>query len=286
MNSKSSAWVGGTVVVSVLVLALAYFLAISPTLASASTARSDTDAAEMRNGQLQVQLTELKAQFANLDASKAELAALQKQIPSDAQLSEYLRTMQAHAEASGVTIVEMDVAEPEAVAPADVPVEAPTTEEPAEGEAAEGEASDGEAPADGAAAEGGALPDGSAPAAPAPTGPVPVEGFGGYQVQVTIVGTVVNGLAFMEKMQTVGDRLFLATEFEAKGLAAEEAKGARPATQEGDMELKLTGYVWVLPGLDGATAPADPEAETPLAPLPGAVDPRFGAEGGGSGTVG
>lgn len=280
MNSKSSAWVGGTVVVSVLVLALAYFLAISPTLASASTARSDTEAAELRNGQLQVQLTELKAQFAELETSKAELAALQKQIPSDAQLSEYVRTMQAHAEASGVTIVELDVAEPEAVAPADVPVEAPTTEEPAEGE----QPAEGEEPADGEAAEGGALPDGSAPAAAGPVGPVPVEGFGGYQIQVTIVGTVVNGLAFLEKMQTVGDRLFLATEFDAKGVGAEEAKGARPATQEGDMELKLTGYVWVLPALDGATAPADPEAEAPLAPLPGAVDPRFGAEG--SGTVG
>ncbi|UZN05166.1 hypothetical protein [Cellulomonas sp. S1-8] len=280
MNTKSSVWVGGTVVVSVLILALAWFVAISPTVASASSARADTEAAEMRNVELQVQLSELEAQFANLDASKAELAALQKQIPSDAQVAEYVRTMQAHAEASGVTIVEMDIAEPESVAPADVPVTAPTTEEPA----AEGEAAaEGDAAAEGT--EGEALPDGSAPAEPEITGPVPVEGFAGFQIQVTVVGTPANGIAFLEKMQTVGDRLFLATEYDAKGLAAEAAKGMRPETQEGDMELKLTGYVWVLPVLDsGTTAPTEPEDEGPLAPLPGSADPRLGAEG--NGTVG
>lgn len=275
MNSKSSAWVGGTVVVSVLVLVVAWFVAISPTLASASTARSDTEAAEMRNAQLQIQLAELEEQFAKLDASKAELAGLQKQIPDAAQLAEYIRTLQSHAETSGVTVVQLDVAEPEAVVPAEAPAEAPTTEEPAEGEApAEGEeseeAAEGEAPADGTAE------------APVATGPAPVEGFAGYQIQVTVVGTAINGIAFMEKMQTVGDRLFLATEFDAKGLPAEAAKGMRPATAEGDMELKLTGYVWVLPALDAGTAPAVPAEEVPLAPLPAGPDPRFGAEGSGS----
>ncbi|GIG39819.1 hypothetical protein [Cellulomonas phragmiteti] len=277
MNSKSSAWVGGTVVVSVLILALAWFVAISPTLASASSARTDTQAAEMRNSQLEVQLAELKAQFANLDASKAELAALRLQIPTETQLAEYIRTMQAHAEASGVTIVELDVAEPEAVAPADVAVEAPTTEEPAAEEGAEGDSA-----AEGA--EGGALPDGSAPAEQVPSGPVPVEAFAGYQIQVTVVGTAANGVAFLEKMQTVGDRLFLVTEYDGRGLAAEAAKGMRPETQEGDMELKLTGYVWVLPPLArDAVAPSEPE-DGVLAPLPGGADPRLGAEG--NGTVG
>ena len=276
MNSKSSAWVGGTVVVSVLVLALAYFLGVSPTLAAASSARSTTEDARTRNAQLEIQLAQLKEQFANLDASKAELAAIQKQIPSTEQLAEYIRTMQGHAEAVGVTIVELDVAEPEAVAPADLSAAAPTTEAPADGT---------EAPADGAEApaeEAEAPADGAAPEVPAPTGPQPVEGFAGYQITVTVVGTVTNGLNFLERMQTSGDRLFLATDYEAKGLPAEAAKGMRPETQEGDMELKISGYVWVLPDLTTGTAPTDPAEEEPLAPLPGGVDPRFGAEGAGS----
>ncbi|QGQ19370.1 hypothetical protein GC089_09165 [Cellulomonas sp. JZ18] len=268
MNTKSTPWVGGTIVLSVLVAALAWFLAISPTLASAATARTETAAAEDRNAQLQAQLDRLVQQAAQLDATKADLAAIGRQIPGDAQMAEYTRTLQAAAEATGVTIVGLDASTPEGIAPA-APAEAPVAEAaPAEAPAEGTEG--GEAPADGAA---------DPAAAPAPAGPAPVEGMAGVQLKITVVGPVPNALAFVEQLQTGTERLFLVTQYSGKGLQAAAPENGRPAINQGDVELLLTGYVYALAPLDGAT-PAEPTEETPLAPLPAGTDPRVVAEAG------
>ncbi|MFC8191329.1 hypothetical protein ACFUMH_06650 [Cellulomonas sp. NPDC057328] len=264
MNAKSTTWIGGTVVLSVLVAALAWFLAISPTLASAATARTETAAAEDRNAQLQLQLDRLVEQAAGLDATKAELATIGRQIPTDAQIAEYTRTLQATAEGSGVTVVTLDAALPESVAPAEVvPEAAPVPDE-------EPESTD--APADGG--DEAAAPATEAPAAPA--GPAPVEGFAGAQLNITVVGSVPNAFAFLERLQTANERLFLVTQFTAKGLQAAEPESGRPAVAQGDVEMTLTGYVYVLPSLDGTT----PSNEPTLPPLPTGKDPRITVEGG------
>lgn len=276
MNAKTSTWVGGTVVLSVLVAALAWFLALSPTLAAASTARADTETAEMRNVQLQAQLTELEAQAATLGDRKNELAVIQRQIPTDAEISAYVRTLQATAESTGVTIVQLDTADPESIAPAAPPAGAEAPADPStEGEvAADAATTDSDGTGDDAAAGD------TAPAAP--SGPQPVEGFTGVQLSITVVGNPAAGLAFLNAVQVLQERLFLVTDYDAKGLGQEEASGGRPATAEGDMELMLTGYLWVLPPLDGSTAPATPETGPALPPLPGGGEPRLGAEGGGT----
>ncbi len=259
MKAKTSTWVGGTIVVAVLVAALAWFLAISPTLADAASARTGTADAEARNVQLQAQLNTLKEQAAGLETTKAELAVIGGQIPDDIALAEYVRTVQSTAEAAGVAFLSYTAGEPTAVFPA-APLEAPPAEPAAEGAV--------DASAATTAPEGDATDGTSAPAAP-PVGFVPVEGFAGTELSLTVVGPVANMMTFVERMQTANERLFLVTAYSSTGLDAAEAAGGRPAVQDGDMELVLTGYVYMLAPLtvpSGQKPVAEPAMPAPAPP--------------------
>lgn len=257
MSSKATTWVGGTVVVALLILVATWFVGVSPVIAATSAAHADADAAEQRNVQLQADLDRLKQQFAELDASKAQLAEIQRQIPTEAQLAEYVRTVQATADATSVTFLGYTAGDPEAVVPVEAPAAAAAPADDAEGEEAEG-----------AAAE-----EGTAETAPTPAGFVPIEGMVGMSVQLQVVGTPANVAAFVEQVQTAVERLYLVTAFTGVGLAAEEASGGRPVINEGDLELQLTGYLYGLAPLATPT----PTEEPTLAPLPPGVPPRMGS---------
>ncbi|SFJ96886.1 hypothetical protein [Cellulomonas sp. KH9] len=260
MNAKSTQWVGGTVVLSVLIAALAWFLAISPTLTAAAAARTEAGAAEDRNVQLQAQLDRLVEQAAGLDATKAELAGIGRQIPSEAQLAEYVRALQSTAEETGVTVVTLDAALPETIAPAALPEQVAPSEGEA-GEATEPPAAEGTEGTTGASVAVG-----------------PVEGFAGVSLTITAVGPVSNVFAFIERVQTGNERLFLVTKYTAKGLQAAEAANGRPAVGQGDVELVLTGFVYVLSATAGASSGAEPTESPELAPLPAGKEPRIAVE--------
>jgi len=255
MTGKSTTWIGGTVVVALLILVATWFVGISPTLAATSTAHDAADASDARNVQLQADLDRLEQQFAQLDASKAELAAIGRQIPPQAQLAEYIRTVQATAEATGVAFIGYVAGEPELVVPVEVEAPAPAVaEEPVSPEGAE---------------------DAAEPAATetVPAGFVPVEGFVGMALDVIVLGPAANVSAFVDQLQTGPERLYLVTALDGEGQKEEEARNGRPATAEGDIELKITGYLY---GLAPLTAPA-PTEEPTLAPLPPATPPRMSA---------
>ncbi|MBO0926333.1 hypothetical protein J1G44_17805 [Cellulomonas sp. zg-ZUI199] len=258
MAGKSTTWVGGTVVVALLILVATWFVGISPTLAATSTAHDAADASDTRNVQLRADLDRLEQQFAQLDASKAELAAIGRQIPPQAQLAEYIRTVQATAEATGVAFIGYVAGEPELVIPVEVEAPAPAVaEEPEASEGAEG-------------AEDGAEP---AATETVPAGFVPVEGFVGMALEVIVLGPAANVSAFVDQLQNGPERLYLVTALDGEGQKEEEGRNGRPATAEGDIELKITGYLY---GLAPTTTPA-PTEEPTLAPLPSATPPRMSA---------
>lgn len=255
MGSKTSTWVGGTVVVSLLLALGAWFLAISPTLDSASLASTDADAAELRNEQLRAQLATLEDQYANLDQYKVELAGLRTEIPAEGELSVYMRQLDGAAETAGVTVMSVVPGTPIDVLPAAPAVVAapattePTTEAPAE--------PNGESPADAAVA-------------PVPTGPAVIPGFVAVPIDITVLGTVPNALTFLERIQAGSQRLLLVTVLRGTGQAQAEASAGRPATAEGDIELVITGYMYVL---ETPEVPAAPEAEQAAPPALPAPDP-------------
>ncbi|GIG20374.1 hypothetical protein Cch01nite_10980 [Cellulomonas chitinilytica] len=253
VGAKKSTWVGGAVFVALVILAAAWFLAISPKMSSASDVRDQAEQTRQQNELLQMQVAKLKAEFEKLPEYKTELAALQTQIPTDVQLSEFLRQLDQIAVAHSVTITTLSPAAPTAVAAAVAEAPAPA---PADG-------STEAAPADGAAddAAGATVNDVAAALVP--------PGFTAIPVSITVLGSYDNTTGFLYDLQNVTPRLFLVTGFTGTAQKDNPASGGKPATSPGDQELLISGLMYSLPD-PLATPPAADPAATP-APLQGAV---------------
>jgi hypothetical protein len=259
-NTKRTTWVAGTVLLAVTILALAWFVFIAPVVSETSTVADDTQVAEDRNTALTNQLATLQAQFAELETYERERDLLAKQIPATASTSEFLRTVEGLKVAAGTNVVDVQFGLPEEVLPAAAVVTDTTVTETdtAAGAAAEGEATEAEAPASAGTA---------APVIP---------GFIAVPVSVTALGNPVGVLAFMNGLQQTSDRLMLVTGLQGSGQDQEDASGGRPATADGDLELIITGYIYVLE--DGTTTVApEGDATEPDAALPQGAPSLSGA---------
>lgn len=254
-STKKSTWIGGTAVLAVAIFALAWFVLIAPVVDETATAAADTQAAEDRNVALTTQLDRLKQQYSELDAYKAELATIEKQIPATGATSDFVREIDALAVETGAAVVALSVDTPADVVPA-----APTAVAASESESADAgsEATSGE-------------DDGTTAAAPSgPSAPQPIQGFVAVPVTVTALGNPVSVLNFLGGLQERSDRLFLVTGLTGTGQDQAEASGGRPATAEGDLELVVTGYVYVLKDLAPEVEGSDEEPVPPAADGSGA----------------
>lgn len=65
-------------------------------------------------------------------------------------------------------------------------------------------------------------------------------------VTVTILGSPTDTLDYLDGLQQGTDRYFFVSTMTAAGQSEEGASGGRPATKEGDLEIVITGYVYVL----------------------------------------
>lgn len=233
-SSKAAPWVLGTAFVGVLILGIAWMLAISPQMQLVSTARADAEAARSQNVVLTQRLAVLREQAADLDTYKADLAAIRLQIPAEDGLPALLREIDATAAANSVFIVAITPGEAVPFVSA-----VPTVVEPA---------------VDVAAAEGQANGGGEtvAPTVPEPSGP---QGLVAVPIEITVLGTYDNTAGFMARVQEQLQRLLLVTDFTVTVQKASLASGGRPATAFGDAELRIRGFVYV-------QQPVAPVAET------------------------
>jgi len=260
-NAKASGWVGGTAIVAVVILIASWFLVISPKLSAAQEDRAQTETVKQHNDVLSTQLATLKKQFAGLETTRSDLAALRKQIPTSAQLTDYLRTLSDLATTHSVVITSLvpGVAVPfvaAAAAAAAAPKPTPTAT---------------------AAAAAPAEPTGT-PTATAPAAAGGVPGLAAIPVSIIVVGTYPNILGFLGDLQSKTDRLLLVTSLSATAQQKTVAANGRPATAVGDLELKVDGFAYVLQdlrGIDAVTPPVtgslpvpDP-AKNPYVPLAG-----------------
>jgi Tfp pilus assembly protein PilO len=253
-RSKASSWIAGAVVVALLMAAAAWFLLLSPQLTTASETRAAAESTRSSNETLALRVERLKAQFAELDQYKADLAALRLQIPTTAELSELMRQLDGAAAAHSVTVTAVSPGTPAAVT-----VTAPQA--PAADPAAEAtESTEATDAADSAE---------SADAAAAAVASLVPAGMTQIPLSLTVVGSYDNVDAFIDTVQTGTSRLLLIAN--VSGVAQEDAVpgGGRPATSVGDVEATLTGAAFVLPDASVTAAP-DPAETAPVAP-PAAV---------------
>ncbi|GIG35111.1 hypothetical protein [Cellulomonas pakistanensis] len=256
-NVKKSTWVAGTVLLAVAILALSWFVLISPVVAKTARAAEDTQIAEDRNSTLAAQLARLEQQFAELGSYEEQLALIEREIPATGRTSDFLRTVDSIAAASGAAVVDASVGVPEAVAPA----------------AVEAAPSSGDATEEGASGEGATDADGSEEGAGAstsgPSAAAPIPGFVAVPVTITALGNPVDVLSFLGTLQEDSDRLFLVTSLDGTGQDEAEASGGRPATAKGDLELLISGYVYVLQDPTAAAGDATEQGESGAPPAAG-----------------
>jgi hypothetical protein len=225
-----------------------WFLAAEPTLARAAEANELTDVTRDQNDVLRDQVEQLRADFVNLPQYQAELESLRVGIPTAPDLADYLRQLDSMAQASGLTVTKVEPGAAEVV-PAAVPA-AVATDPAATGAAAA-------TPSPEATAGTEAAP------ATAPAATAALEGFYAMPVSMTVVGSFPAALSFLTAAQSSDGRLLLVTSLVGAGQGEAEATGGRPATHEGDIELTISGYLYVLTDPDAVAAgaaPVDPAA--------------------------
>ncbi|KRD45104.1 hypothetical protein ASE38_14025 [Cellulomonas sp. Root930] len=250
-SAKKSTWVGATVFAALVIMAAAWFLAISPTMSAAAEIRDQAEQTVSQNEMLELQLAQLKADFEKLPEYKAELATLQQQIPTDAMLSDYLRQLQQIAAAHAVTLTTITPAPAQLVALA-APAAAPEVTAPAEG--TEGEV------------EPAATDPSAVAAPPVAAGPA---GLAAIPFSLTVLGSYDNTNAFLWDLQNATPRLFLVSGVTGTAQKEGEENAGKPATVDGDQELVVTGFTYVLPDASAVPPTVDPNAPPPA--LPGAV---------------
>lgn len=106
-KSASTPWVIGTAAVSAALLAIAWFLAISPQLDEASLAREQAADEASRNDLLVIQIAQLEADFANIEEFRATLAGLQDQVPATLDQAAFNRELENVSLGTGAFVVDV-----------------------------------------------------------------------------------------------------------------------------------------------------------------------------------
>ena len=240
--SMTRRWSLLTAVLIVGILAASWFLLVSPKRSDASALRQQATKQQASNASLVQKLNELKAQSLDLPKQKAQLAVLGKQIPDNPALPTLIRNLTAAGKKVGVEVVSMKPGAPVAVAVAvPVPVAAAATT------TTDGTGTTGTA---GTSTAAGTTP--TPPAAPvaAPLYVVPLS--------LDITGSYFEVEQFINKLEGM-QRKFLLTGFILKpGGAA--AAATTTTTTTGDLDLSLTGQVFLSPNVASSTPAAAPVA--------------------------
>ena len=199
MNNRY--WVFGTVVIVGAVAALGWFAGIQPALQAASVTDAARADVEAQNALHEAQLVQLREDFENIDALRAEVEALRAVIPNHADYAGFVAELNALAAATATTVTNVVIGDATwytAAPTAEVPPPATTDETPT--------------------AEAGATSDAAAASAteaaqviplPAADGGVNGSNFIAIPVQLQVTGDY---LQFIKALQG-NQRLFLVTGF-------------------------------------------------------------------------
>jgi Tfp pilus assembly protein PilO len=102
MNSKM--WILIAAILSVAVLAMGWFLGVSPKLDEMNSANDQRASVEQQNKLHETRVAELKKQFENIDELKEKLAEFQLALPPGDELSTFLGQLHALEASSGVLL--------------------------------------------------------------------------------------------------------------------------------------------------------------------------------------
>ncbi|HEY0188562.1 MAG TPA: hypothetical protein VGC67_13815 [Cellulomonas sp.] len=243
MRDKQSTWYIGAALIAVVMLAFTWFIAVSPTLSSASAASDEAQSVRDGNEVLQANLTALKEDYANLDDLKAQVAAKQVGIPTELDLEDFLRELDGFLSSRSMTALTITPSDPQVV-----PLTADeTTTDSATAEATASATTSTDSTTTSSSDSGAAL-----------------DGFVAVPISITVLGSYPNALLLLSDLQTTATRHLLITGLIGTGQDDAEASGGRPATSAGDVELQISGYLYVLTETTDGDAATDDSSSAAL----------------------
>lgn len=253
--SGTVVWMLGALLISILVGAGAYFLFISPELDKYATATADLESAQEFNDLLDTQILAAQTAEKNVDDWYAEIAAIRIDLPPTPEQSAFERLLNDSLRAQGLPAVSLTYGAPTIVAPVDSEIAAAVVAEPTDSASADAGSSGDASAAPSATPEPGA--DAVAPGDTTTVDPESPQVTGLLETPVTITteGKPQPIMRFLLEMQTQNTRFFTVTNFDIRRSGAAEAGAARPALEEGDWVITITGLVFNL---------FDPELSLPI----------------------
>ena len=230
-SSTERLWLVGGGTVALLLTVIAYFFFISPQRSETSDVHGQIATAGTKNTVLEHRLAQLRDENRNLSRYQAERDAAREALPSDTDVSDFLRSLQLLGAQTGTNVTSVTVGAPAAATPAPLPG-ATTSTTPA-------------APSASASANATAAPGGANAA--------PSSGVYGLAINAQVSGSPANLTRFLDQLQNVQPRAVLVTAVsETTGGGAAAGNGAA-ASASGSTSLALTMTAFVAPN---AVAPS------------------------------
>jgi Tfp pilus assembly protein PilO len=103
-QTRSSRWALMTSALCLVLLVGTWLLLIAPRRSQAAELQGQQVTTQQHNDELTARIADLRSQYGQLPAKRAELAAVLQQIPSVADVPQLVREINTMAEASGVTV--------------------------------------------------------------------------------------------------------------------------------------------------------------------------------------
>jgi hypothetical protein len=174
-ENRNVRWSAGAALISVLIVIAFWFLLIEPRRTTTSDLGAQEIATQQGNDALRTRIEELRVQYGKLPEQRAKLDEIRRQLPATVEMSTLLRTVDALASSSGVSLSSFSPGEPAPLAAAG-----------------------------GAAPAGAAAPAGQAAGIAKATG-------GLYSIPLTLVvsGDYFQSVAFLRQLQTGMPRAML-----------------------------------------------------------------------------
>lgn len=238
--SKSRLWLGGGALGCVLLLVAGWFLLIQPKRADAAQSREALSSQQQANDRSRAKLDQLKSQFASLPAKRAELAKIRQAMPSDVAEASLQRELDTLAKGSGTTVLSVTDGDQTAFTAG----ASATT-------GASASSASSAADAENSTSSGGSTSSGAA------------SGVSTMPVTISALSSFAGSQAFLQKLQDKMPRAFLVTGLNLSAQSAAKANLPKPATQNGDVLMTITGNVFILD--TGAMGAASTAGATPTA---------------------
>lgn len=113
-SQTTGLWAAGAGVLAVLLVVATYFLVIAPKRSEAADLKAQRVTVEQTNAEIQQRTAQLRSQFATLGEKREQLAAIESELPSAADVPALIHQVSGYAATSGVSLDQITPGAPQA----------------------------------------------------------------------------------------------------------------------------------------------------------------------------